>query len=110
MYHLLKKTMLLTIALLGMVVFLFTPESAFAIKAIPDGGARFPPGGGDFVPEQKNVNPKVKRMWENAQIPRGGKNSLIYSPKTGRNLIYDVYAGTSDQVKKRSFYLTPTRN
>lgn len=44
------------------------------------------------------------------QLTRGGKNSFDFPPTSGKNLIYDVYAGTTSQARKRGFTVTPSGN
>lgn len=82
-------------------------QTAFAIKQIPDGGARITDG---WTGNEKIVDSRVKQMWERNQIPRGGKNQFSFFPESGRNLIYDVYAGSTSQAKKRGFTVTPSNN
>src|SRR5690554_4622335 len=83
----------------GLIVFLFSHTPAYAVKSIPDGGET----NWESINEAKNVNREVREMWENKQIPRGGKHPVLYSPTSGNNLIYDVYAGTTNQSKKQGF-------
>lgn len=90
-------------------VFFLSDEPVQAIKKIPDGGARIP-SGGDFAPEQRNVDKQVRELWEKGRVTRGGKDPTLYNPTSGRQLIYDVYAGTTNQVKKRGFHVTTSNN
>lgn len=108
--HLFKRTMIGLFVLLSVLTFMFSTQTVQAIKAIPDGGARFPSDNSGFPPEHTNVNAHVKKMWEEKKIPLGGKNPVFYTPTNGRRLIYDVYAGTHDNVKKRGFNVTPSSN
>lgn len=109
MNRLVSRVLLFATMFFGIVIVLFSSESAYAIKNIPDGGAILPVGC-CFPPQQNDVNPEVKKMWEENRIPRGGKNPALYSPTKGNNLVYDVYAGTTNQDKKSGFYLSPTRD
>lgn len=58
-----KRLLKLTTIFVGIVIFLFSSQPTQAIKSIPDGGARIP-SSGKFMPEQKNVDAQVKKLWE----------------------------------------------
>lgn len=92
-----SKVGLLTVVLLGIVVFLFGSESTSAITTIRDGGAteangfRASPNQGGST-HARDVDPSVSRVWERNQIQRGGKAPLSrFNARNGNNLIYDTY-------------------
>src|SRR5690625_2893885 len=90
-------------------------EKAQAIKSIPDGGATYNDGYRAYK-DARDVNSTVKSMWDNGRngvnptakkgnltFVRGGKNPNLYSMWNGKQLVYDVYAGKTNQSKKRAW-------
>src|SRR5690625_1151535 len=90
-------------------------EKAQAIKSIPDGGATYSDGYRAYK-DARDVNSTVKSMWDNGRngvnpttkkgnltFVRGGKDPNLYSMWRGERFVYDVYAGITNQSKKRAW-------
>lgn len=108
------RRLFVALLLILAITILMPDQTVLAVKRIPDGEALY--SNGYRAADSRDVNKTVREMWDNGKrevsptakkgsitFVRGGKNPTFYDEWAGNMLIYDVYAGSTNQSKKREW-------